>query len=177
MPGFTPSQVALNVRNGNSVEILLGDQVIMFAQTVGDQIAMGTEQLYGIGSGKPQEVQQLRWSPSFTLDSFALTATGLTLFQNGQELYYILAGNAFDMHVLDGLTNTVLRSYVGAKAQNMSNNTPTNAPVRSTRSFLALDVLDPNGNSIMDDGNNALTLASAGVGAGLAATNLGIVPV
>lgn len=162
MPGFNPQQQALNVQNGNQVAILLGDQEIAFAQTTGHQISMGTEQLYGIGTGKPQEVQQLRWSPAFTIDTFKLTAAGIALLQQGQNLDYILSGNQFTMHVYDGLTKTISYSYVGAKAQNLSQNIPANAPVRTTYSFLALDVIDADGNSLLDDGNNAVQTAAAG---------------
>lgn len=177
MPGFNAKQAANNARNGNTVAVMLGDQIIAFAQTLGHQIPFGTEQLYGIGTSKPQEVQQLRMSPAFTLDTFALTEAGVTLLQGGLNLDYILAGNAFDMHVFDGLTNTVLFSYVGAKAQNLSQNVPTNAIVRTTYSFLALDVLDPQGNSIMDDHQNAISVASAGVSiAGAVGSNLGASP-
>lgn len=160
MPGFTPQVLAQNVQNGNNVAILLGDQVIAFAQTVGHQVSMGTEQLYGVGTAMPQEVQQLRMSPSFSLDSFSLTENGLTRLSNGQRLEYILAGKSFDMHVLDGQTNNVMFTYVGAKAQNLSQNIPTNAPLRSTFSFLALDVLDDAGNSIIDSGDNAIAVAA-----------------
>jgi hypothetical protein len=163
VPGFNPTQQALNVRNGNTVAIMLGSQIVAFAQTTGHQIAMGGEQLYGIGSQKPQEIQQLRMSPAFTLDTFALTEAGITLLQGGQNLDYLLAGRQYDMHVLDGLTNTVVFTYVGAKAQNMAQNIPANAPVRTTYSFLALDVLNPDGTSIMDDGNNAIQVNSRGV--------------
>lgn len=142
---------------------MIGDDPIAFAQTSGHQIAMGGEQLYGIGSQKPQEIQQLRMSPAFSLDSFALTAAGQTLLQQGQNLSYLLAGKQYSMHVIDGITNTVIYSYVGAKCQNFAENVPANAPVRDTYSFLALDVLDPDGNSIMDDGNNAIAINSSGV--------------
>lgn len=176
MPGFNAKVIANNVQNGNNVAILLGDQVISFAQTVGHQVSMGAEQLYGIGTAKPQEVQQLRMSPAFSLDSFSLTATGLTLLAGGQRLDYILAGKSFDMHVLDGATNTTMFSYIGAKAQNLAQSIPANAPLRSTYSFLALDVLDSQGNSIMDSGDNAIDVASnaasvfvAGAGLGLSA--------
>lgn len=177
MPGFNPTQAALNVRNGNTVAIVLGDQVIAFAQTTGLQIAMGAEQLYGIGSAKPQEVQQLRMSPAFTLDAFALTQDGINLLQGGQNLDYQLAGKQYTMHVIDSLSNSVAYTYVGAKAQNTSQNIPANAPIRTTHTFLALDVLDPQGNSIMDDGNNAILVNAAGaVGLAVAAatSNLGL---
>lgn len=167
MPGFNPQQTALNVRNGNTVAIILGDQIIAFAQTTGHQISMGAEQLYGIGSQKPQEIQQLRMSPAFSLDAFALTSDGVRLLQGGQNLSYILAGNQFAMHVLDGVKNLVIYTYVGAKCQNFAENIPANAPVRDTYSFLALDVIDPDGNSIMDDHNNAIQINSSGIASAL----------
>lgn len=176
MPGYNAQQLAQNVENGNNVAIMIGDVVVMFAQTVGHQVSMGTEQLYGVGSAKPQEIQQLRMSPAFTLDSFSLTDAGVTLFGAGQRLEYILAGRSFEMHVLDGLTNTTKFSYIGAKAQNLAQTIPANAPLRSTFAFLAMDVLDASGNSIIDDGNNAIAVATAAASAGLAGSNLGLSP-
>lgn len=176
MPGFNPQQVANNVANGNNVAIMLGDTVVSFAQTVGHQLAMGTEQLYGIGTASPQEVQQLRMSPSFSLDSFSLTQAGITLLSGGTRIEYILAGNSFDMHVVDGVENATIFTYVGAKAQNLSQSIPANAPLRSTFSFLALDVLDSNGNSIMSLPDNAISIASTAASLGLSASNLGLSP-
>ena len=160
----------MSVRNGNTVAVLLGDQVVAFAQTTGHQIPMGAEQLFGIGSQKPQEIQQLRMSPAFTLDQFALTQNGIDLLQGGQNLSYLLAGKQYDMVVFDGLSNQAIYTYVGCKAGNFAENIPANAPVRDTLSFLALDVLDPLGVSIMDDGNNAIQVSPTGValGAGVA---------
>lgn len=157
---------------------MLGDILVAFAQTVGHQLPMGTEGLYGIGNAKPQEIQQLRMAPAFTLDTFELTEAGLALLSNNQRLEYILAGQSFEMHVLEFVSGAyhVLFSYVGAKAQNLAQNIPTNAPIRTTFSFLALDVLDHLGNSIMDGGGNALSIATAATSAGLAATNLGLAP-
>ncbi len=160
MPGFVPQTIANNVQNGNNVAVLIGDQVIAFCQTSGHQIAMGTEQLYGVGTALPQEVQQLRMSPSFSVDAFTLTQAGINLLSNGQRLEYILAGKSFEMSVLDGVTNQVMYTYVGCKAQNVSQNVPTNAPIRSTFSFLALDVLDNNGDSIIDSGDNAIAVSA-----------------
>lgn len=176
MPGFNQQQTANNARNGNTVAVVLGDQIIAFAQTVGHQLPFGTEQLYGIGSSKPQEIQQLRMSPQFSLDAFALTDAGQKVLQNGVNLSYILAGNQFTMHVQDGLTNTVMFSYVGAKCQNFSESIPANAPIRDSYSFLAMDVLDPDGNSVMDTGENAIDIAAAGVSiaANVIGNNLGV---
>ena len=172
MPGFSPQAVANKVQTGNSVLIQLGQQVIMFAQTVGYQLPMGAEHLFGIGSSKPQEIQQLRMSPMFNLDSFELTENGQTLLQGGQNLNYILAGNQFTMTVLDGASGSPLYVYVGAKCQNLGGSIPANAPVRDSYTFLALDVLNADGVSIMDTGDNALELASAY--GGIAATGIGV---
>jgi len=169
LPGYQPQTIAQNVMNGNNVAIMLGDIAIAFAQTVGAQVSFGTEQFYGIGTAKPQEVAQLRVSPSFSLDSFSLTSHGLTVLGGGQRLEYILAGKSFEMHVIDGITNTVLYTYIGAKAQNMSHNIPANAPLRSTFAFLALDVIDNEGNSIIDAGDNAITVAAETVNLAFAA--------
>jgi hypothetical protein len=175
VPGFNPTQTALQVQNGNTVAVLLGDQVVAYAQTLGHQNSFGGEQLYGIGSALPQEIQQLRMSPAFTLDQFSLTQAGTALLQGGQNLNYILAGNQFDMAVFDGLTGTALFTYVGAKCQNFSQSIPSNAPVRSTYSFLALDVLNPAGASILNDGNNAIAVTSAAaISASTSGNNLGI---
>jgi len=174
MPGFTPQVVKNNVRNGNQVAAMLGDQVIFFAQTTGHQFPFGTEQLYGIGSALPQEVQQLRVSPQINLDTFALTVQGVNLLQGGQNLNYILAGNVFDFHVYDGLTQTVVFTYVDCKCQNFAESIPANAPVRDTYSFLAMDVLNNVGVSVLNTGENAISVASAIASAGAAAGTIGL---
>ena len=174
MPGFNKQAVANNARNGNSVAAMIGDQVIFFAQTVGHQFPFGTEQLYGVGSALPQEVQQLRVSPQISIDSLALTAQGTNSLQGGTNLNYILAGYQFDFHVYDGLTETVIYTYVGCKCQNFSESVPANAPVRDTYSFLAQDVMDNFGNSILNTGENAIGIATASVGVSANLGGLGI---
>lgn len=174
MPGFNQTQQANQARNGNQVAVVLGDQIVMFAQTVSHQLPFGGEHIFGIGSSKPQEIQQLRMSPQFSLDSFALTAVGEQLLQGGVSLAYILAGNQFDMHVQDGITNTVLFTYAGSKCSTFGQNIPTNAPVHDNYSFLALDVLDNNGNSIMNTGENAIDIASSAASIATAAIGNGI---
>lgn len=177
MPGYSPAQVANSVLNGNAVAIYLGDQVIMFAQTVGHQLPMGAEQLYGIGTSKPQEIQQLRMSPQFSLDNFAFTQAGLKLLANGTTLSYILAGNQFTMKVIDN-QNFLRFVYVGAKCQNFSESIPANAPIRDTYTFLAMDVLNPQGQSIMDTGENAIEALVVGAltAASAVGNNLGLPP-
>ena len=105
MPGYSPQQIANNVQNGNNVEIVLGDIAVMFAQTVGHQLSMGTEQLYGIGTSMPQEIQQLRVSPQISVDSFNLTAQGIRRLAGGVNLTYTLAGKQFELHIMYRSTN------------------------------------------------------------------------
>lgn len=176
MPGFQPQQIANNARNGNTVAISIGDTVVAFAQTTNHSFGMGAEQLYGIGTAKPQEVQQLRMSPQITIDAFALTAAGINLLAGGANLAYLLAGNAFEIFVMDGINgNVALFVYVGCKAQSFAESIPTNAPIRDTFTFLALDVLDPNGNSLLNSGENALAVASAGAQALTGALGLPVI--
>lgn len=153
MPAFNQQQLNYRARNANTVTIMLGDQPIGFAQTTSHNFDFGTEQLYGVGSALPQEVQQLRISPQFNIDSFALTDTGLTLLGYPSNLASVLANNSFNMHVVDGATGESLYTYVGAVASNFSENIPANQPITDTVAFMALDVLDDTGQSILNVGN------------------------
>jgi hypothetical protein len=177
MPGFSAVATASTARTGNTVAVAIGQNVIAFAQTVDHTMPMGAEHLYGIGNSKPQEIPQLRMSPQISLSSFALTALGLKMLSGSQNLSYILAGNQFDLYVLDGLNNQqALYVYVGCKCQTFGENIPANAPVRDTYTFLAMDVTDPNGNSLIDTGENATAIASAAASAGTVANALGLLP-
>jgi hypothetical protein len=84
----------------------------------------------------------------------------MALFGAGNRLEYILAGRSFNVHIVDGVTKTTLYTHVNAKAQNVSTSVPANAPLRSTYAFLSLNVIDGNGNSIIDAGDNAIAVAA-----------------
>lgn len=176
MPGYTSTPQANQVLNGNNVAITVGGVVVAFAQTVGHQVPMGAAQLYGIGTSKPQEVQQLVMSPQISVDSFALTQTGVDLLTGGTDLFFSLAGRVYDLDILDGTVtpNRTMFSYVGCKAQNPAETIPTNAPIRRTITFLAMDVLDPDGNSIMDTGDNAINVVTNLAAAAIGTANLGV---
>ena len=45
MPGFNPQQLAYKVASGNSVVVMLGDQVVAFCQTADNSVDFGTETL------------------------------------------------------------------------------------------------------------------------------------
>lgn len=168
MPGYNAQQLAYKVLNANSVSIVLGDQVIGFAQSATPQIDMGTEPYYGIGSAKPQEIQQLRFTQNVTIDKFRLTAEGERFFGVSTPLETILANNNFDFYLLDN-QGVAFLAYVGCVASNLGQNVSANTPVSESVAFMAMDVLDSDGNSVLN-GPNALTAnfaASAAAGGSL----------
>jgi len=159
MPGFNPAALAYRARNANSAVIVVGDQPIAFAQTVNHRFGFGTEAFYGVGSAKPQEIQQLRVGPDITIDNFALTTTGNNLIQNGQNFASIIANNQFNISIIDGLTNKVIFTYVGCVARDFSESIAANRPITDAIGFDAMDVLDQSGQSILN-GPNAFNIPS-----------------
>lgn len=172
MPTFNQQELAYRARNANSVLVMVGDLPVGFAQTTSHSFDFGTEQLYGIGAAKPQEVQQLRISPQITIDTLAMTLDGLTAFGNPANLAAILANQQFNLHVSDGKTGLPIFTYVGCVASNFSESIPANQPITDSITFMAMDVLDVTGQSILDQGS-ALSIPSL-VGS-IAAAGLGTV--
>ncbi len=158
MPGYNPQQLAYSARNANSVTVTIGDQVVAFAQTTQHAYGFGTQALYGVGSAMPQEIQQLQVSPQISIDAFSLTKSGQALLAGGEDISVLLGNNQFDLHINDGLQNKVLFTYVGCVAQNFSQSIPANAPVSESISFLAMDVLDSSGVSILNAPTNAYSV-------------------
>lgn len=159
MPGFNPASLAYRARNANMVVVTVGDQPIAFAQTVNHRFGFGTEAFYGVGSAKPQEIQQLRVGPDITIDNFALTATGNNIIQNNQNFASIIANNQFNISIIDGLTNNVVFTYVGCVARDFSESIAANRPITDAIGFDAMDVLDQTGQSILN-GPNAFNIPS-----------------
>lgn len=173
MPSFQQSQLAYRARNSNSVVVLCGDQPIGFAQTVSHSFDFGTEGIYGVGTAMPQEQQQLRIAPQITIDSFALTTNGLQTLGYPSNLASILSNTQFNFYVTDGNTQQALFTYVGGTASNFSENIPTNRPITDAITFMCLDVLDSNGQSILNSPSNAYQVAPVGSNS-LGTANLGI---
>ncbi len=157
MPGFNPVPLAYNVRNANSVAILIGDQTIAFAQRLTHSFGFATEGIYGVGSSKPQEIQQMKNAPTVTVNTFALTDAGESIIQAGQSLPELLANNEFSVCIVDGIANVAQLTYVGCVASDFSEDIGSNAAVSDTIVFLALDVLNQDGVSVLN-GQNALTV-------------------
>lgn len=149
MPGFTQEQLNYNALNGNNVAVLIGDQTIAFAQTTDHNIDFGTETQYGIGSARPQEIQQLKLAPTINITQFALTNIGKQAIQgNTQNLISLLANNQFNIHVV-AADGTSLYTYVGCVCTTSGQNIPANAIITETLSFQAMDVLDSSGKTIL----------------------------
>lgn len=149
MPGYNQQQLLYKVQNANACSILVGDTVIGFGQTAAPSLDYGTEALYGIGSAKPQEIQQLKFSNTFTLDKYRLSKEGAAFFGQTTPLWALLANNYFDVFLLDSDGSAFL-AYVGAVAQNNNISMSANTPLTDAMSFLALDVLDQNGVSVLN---------------------------
>lgn len=151
MPGFTQAQLKATAQNANTVAVLIGDQIIAFAQSVPHGFDLGTEGLYGVGSAKPQEIQQLKVAPQITVEQFKLTDAGLQKLQGNQiTLVSLLANNEFNIHVVDGTNGTTQFTYVGCVAANFNENISANTVITDSISFLARDVLDVSGQSILN---------------------------
>lgn len=169
MPGFNPQQLSYRARNANTVVVVIGDQPIAFAQTTNHTFAFGTEGLYGVGSAKPQEIQQLKIMPSITVENFNLTSVGNNLIQGGISFASIIANNSFNISVIDGTSNSVLFTYVGCVARDFSEAIAANRPITDTIAFDSMDVLDQTGQSILN-GPSAFSITgqvSSGVNGGL----------
>ncbi len=149
MPGYSQTQLLYKVANANACSILLGDVVVGFGQTMAPAMDFGTEGLYGIGSAKVQEIQQLRFTNTITLDSYRLTAEGNRFFGVTQPLWTLLANNYFEFFLLDEVGAAFI-AYVGCVAQANNLNIASNTPLTEGMTFLALDVLDTNGVSVLN---------------------------
>lgn len=172
MPSFNQQQLAYKAQNSNNVVIMVGDIPIAFAQTSAQGIDFGTDMLYGIGTAKPQEIQQLKFTPTISVDSFVLTNQGLTGFSVPSNFVSILANNSFDIHVM-AADGTILLTFVQCVANNYNQNVPTNAIITQTVTFQAMDVLDSTGQSILN-GNFAIQSLGTLAAAGIALNTLGL---
>jgi hypothetical protein len=159
---YNARQLNYRVLNGNAVALLVGDQVIGFGQTSSQSIDFGSDNIFGIGSAKIGEVQQQRLVPTITLDRMALTAEGVSFFGESTPWASILANTQLDIHVISNAGVPVF-TFVSCTCSSFSQSVPANAAVTQQTSFVSLDVLDSNGNSILNS-NSAINLSAAAVG-------------
>jgi hypothetical protein len=150
MPAFNPKTLTYNVKNANNVSIHVGDVPVAFGQTTTFSAGFGTQNLYGIGSPLPQEIQQLLASMTITLDALMLTSQGRAYYGQAQTYMQVLWGNSFDITVYNS-DGTVMLTYIGAVANDQAINIPTNQVLTESVTFSAQDVLDNTGTSIFSE--------------------------
>lgn len=161
MPGFNQAALSYKVESGNTVLVTIGDQPLAFAQTTNPSWDFGTEALYGIGSAKPQEIQQLRIGPEISIDNFALTAAGQLTIQNSTQFAAILANNQFNISVLNA-AQQVRFTFIGAVASNFNESIAANRPITDAIRFMAMDVVNQSGQSILNGPNAFQVTGSLG---------------
>jgi hypothetical protein len=172
MPGFNAAQLAYKIQSGNSVVVQLGIQTIAFCQTADQGVDLGAEFLYGIGSAKPQEIQQLKFAPTISITQFQLTNQGITLLNYPSSLLEVIANNSFTFNVIDS-TGTTLVQMIGCVANRYAENIPVNAIIQETIDFLAMDVLNGLGVSILNSNSALQDITSLAI-AGLSLAAVGV---
>lgn len=169
MPSFDQTAISSKVLNGNAVAILVGDQVVGFGQSSSFGLDTGNEALYGIGTANPQELQQLKMSISVSLEVFMLTSQGLQILGYPSDWMDVLVNNQFNISAMDAQGN-VIKTAVGCTASNCSISIPANQIVTESISFMALDILNSEGQSILAGSNATAALSLAAT----AVTSLGV---
>lgn len=149
MPAFNQQALNYRARSANKVTVLIGDQPIAFAQTISHTFDLGTQGLYGVGTRMPQEIQQLRAAPQITVDNFSLTQNGMSVLGYPSDIALILADTEFNFFIKDGITNSMLFTYVGGVCSNFNQNIPANSIITDAMTFLCADVLGPDGTSVI----------------------------
>jgi len=165
MAGFNQTTLNYKVANGNAVIIQVGAQVVGFAQTTTHGVDFGSDNLFGIGSALIGEVQQLKLTPTISLDAMMLTDVGMAAFNQPQTWLSVLANTQLDFHIVDGQTGDVILTYKNCTASSYSSTIPANQPITETVQFTALDVWDSNGDSVLaSNSTNILNTAASTVG-------------
>jgi hypothetical protein len=150
MPGFNNQALDPQFYTANQVVILIGSQEVGFGQTSSYNSSLGAEQFYQIGTALPGEIQQLRYSPSVTLGYFKLTKRGLALFgyTAATPLTSVLANYKFNITLQDS-TGAAIYTFVGCSAGSFNTSVTANSPINEDVDFLALDIWDGNGQSVL----------------------------
>lgn len=160
MPSFNATALNYKVQNGNSVVIMVGEQVIGFGQSSTSGVDFGSDTLYGIGSSLPGEIQQLKLAPSISLSTLMLTTFGLTYIGQPTTWLEVLANTEMDFHIVDG-NGDVMLTYKACTCGSYSSDISANQPITEQTQWSALDVLNSAGNSVLAS-NSAANLNAAG---------------
>ena len=145
---FNPTPITQQVMTANNVVILLGTQEIGFGQGVMFNANFNARSLYGVGSQKPQEIQSQIFKPSVGVSSLLLSNIGVTLLNYPSTLGDLLGLNQFNI-VMMGYNDIPLYTYVECTATEYDVSVPLNKPILEIIKFMAMDVVDITGVSIL----------------------------
>jgi hypothetical protein len=172
---YAPIPALYRARNGNQCIIFVGATPIAFAEAFDFTIDYGAQQVYGIGSEKPQDLQQLKFAPRFSLRSIELTTQGQLLVGSGQaNLRNYLGNNYFNVGVFTADDSIIDLTFLMAMATSVRTTIPANGLVTDTFDCLAMDVINELGQSLAGNPllTNALGTPSVAVGVGEAAAGI-----
>lgn len=166
--GYTPIPAVYRARNGNQCVIFVGTTPIAFAEAFDFTIDYGAQQVYGIGSEKPQDLQQLKFAPRFSLRSIELTAEGVGLVGSGQNnLRNYLGNNYFNVGVFTADDAIIDLAFLMAMATSVRTTIPANGLVTDTFDCLAMDAINVLGLSLAGDPLLTNALGTPAIAAGV----------
>ena len=148
MYSFNPTPIAQQVMTANNVVILLGIQEIGFGQGVFFDTDFNALPLHGVGSQKPQEIQSQVFRPYVDILMLNLSNLGLTLLNYPSTLGDLLGLNQFNI-VMMGYNSLPMYTFVECTATRYNVGVPVNRPIVEQIRFMAMDVLDVMGVSIL----------------------------
>lgn len=148
MSNFNPIPIAQQVMTANNVVILLGIQEIGFGQGVFFDTDFNALPLHGIGSQKPQEIQSQVFRPYVDILMLNLSNIGLTLLNYPSTLGDLLGLNQFNI-VMMGYNNLPMYTFVECTATRYNVGVSVSRPITEQIRFMAMDVLDVMGVSIL----------------------------
>lgn len=114
------------VHTGNTIYLMINNQIIGRAQSIRGERSYGTQGVYEIGSIMPVEHVYLRYEGSFTLERFRMKKESLDqlgLAALGED---ILQKDIIDIHVMDNLTKQVVTTYHGCSCVSLDDSFSAN---------------------------------------------------
>jgi hypothetical protein len=154
---FNPTKITQQVMTSNNVIIMLGIQEIAFGQGAAFNSNYNAQVQYGVGSQKPQEIQSQTFLPSVGISTLLLSNVGATLLNYPSTLGDLLGLNQFNI-VMMGYNDLPMYTYVECTATEYDVSAPVNKPITEVIKFIAMDVVDISGISVLT-GNPYISLA------------------
>ena len=147
---YKASPLSYSVQNSNSVSVLVGSVPVAFGQSVEWGISFGTVQIKGIGTVKPQEILQDNLTATVTIRSLVMVPS--LLYPNAAPSAYasILGSGTQTINIaLTGNSPADLLYFTDCTCDQFLVSLRTNKPLTQQFTFLAMDVLDQFGISVL----------------------------